>query len=179
MTNFNTPKRVVGSLIAGLLGILASSSSMSASEPDAVAKIAAASGSSVTGTVTFFRLSNGGVHVDANIAGLTPGEHGFHVHEFGDCNGTNASRAGGHFNPTAMDHGSQDGEHHAGDMQNMVADADGKAHYSGDFPSLAIGSGDRDVLGKSVIIHESPDDYKTQPAGNSGKRVGCGVIMAP
>jgi Cu-Zn family superoxide dismutase len=163
----------------GLAGLLAGCSSMSVSKPDASAEIGPASGSSVAGTATFTKLASGGVHLEADVTGLTPGEHGFHVHEVGDCSAPDATSAKGHFNPNGMPHGGQDGEHHMGDMQNMVADADGKAHYSGDFASLAIGSGEGDILGRAVVIHAAPDDYKTQPAGNSGKRVACGVIKAP
>jgi Cu-Zn family superoxide dismutase len=151
---------------------------MSVSKPDAVAELGPASGSQVTGTVTFLRLAGGGVHVAAKISGLTPGEHGFHIHEVGDCSVADASSAKGHFNPTGKPHGSQEGEHHAGDMPNLIADADGKAHYSADFPGLEIGNGDGNIIGRAVIIHAVPDDYKSQPAGNSGKRIACGVIKA-
>ena len=178
MKTKNNPQRAASFISIGLIALLSACSSMTVSKSDAVAEVSATSGSSVAGKVTFSRVASGGVHVEADITGLTPGEHGFHVHEVGDCSAPDATSAKGHFNPNGMHHGSQEGEHHVGDMQNMVADADGKAHYSGDFSSLTIGSGDGDILGKAVIIHAAPDDYKTQPAGNSGKRVACGVIKS-
>lgn len=146
--------------------------------PDATAEIGPASASHVQGTASFTRIA-GGVRLNVNVSGLTPGEHGIHVHEIGDCSATDASSAKGHFNPAGKPHGSHDGEHHAGDIPNLTADADGKADYSVDVLGLEIGSGDNNIAGRALIIHAAADDYKTQPAGNSGKRVACGVIKAP
>lgn len=160
------------------IGSLAACTSMTAKKPDAIAEVGAASGSQVSGRIEFTRLNGGGVHVAATLAGLTPGEHGFHVHEAGDCSAPDASSAKGHFNPGGKPHGAQHEEHHSGDMPNLVADANGKATYAADLAGVGIGSGDADILGRAVVIHASPDDYKTQPAGNSGKRVGCGMIKA-
>jgi superoxide dismutase, Cu-Zn family len=151
---------------------------MKLQKPDALAELGPASGSQVAGVVTFTRLAAGGVHIEGDITGLTPGEHGFHVHEVGDCSAPDATSAKGHFNPGGKPHGGQDGEHHAGDMINLTADADGKAHYAADFSALEIGSGEGNIIGRAVVVHAAADDYKTQPAGNSGKRVACGMIKA-
>ena len=178
MRKMKSFQSATGAATVVAVSVLLGCSSMSVSKPDATAELGPASGSQVAGTVTFTRLSGGGVHVVGDLTGLTPGEHGFHVHEVGDCSAPDATSAKGHFNPTGKLHGGQDGEHHAGDMANLVADADGKAHYSADFPALEIGSGDGNIIGRAVVIHAAADDYKTQPAGNSGKRVACGVIKA-
>jgi superoxide dismutase, Cu-Zn family len=159
-----------------LISVALGCTSVSVKKPDAFAELGSASESQVSGSVAFTRIVSGGVHVEATISGLTPGEHGFHIHEAGDCSAADASSAKGHFNPMGKPHGGQDGEHHAGDMRNLTADANGKAAYSADFPGLEIGQGDANIAGRAVVIHAAADDYQTQPAGNSGKRVACGVI---
>jgi Cu-Zn family superoxide dismutase len=156
--------------------LIAGCASTPAAKYEAVAALSPASGSQVSGSVSF-RTISGGVHLDAVVAGLPQGDHGFHVHEVGDCSAADASSAKGHFNPFAKSHGAYDhGEHHAGDIPNLTADAGGKATLSVDLPGLAIGAGDASILGRAVVIHADADDYKTQPAGNSGKRIACGVI---
>lgn len=141
----------------------------------ATATLGAASGSDVRGAINFYQ-SGDTVRVEAQVTGLTPGEHGFHIHEKGDCSAPDASSAGGHFNPDGMPHGGP-GEHrrHVGDFGNLQADANGIARYTGSFTNLAF-EGARSVVGKAVIIHAQPDDLKTQPTGNAGGRVACGVI---
>jgi Cu-Zn family superoxide dismutase len=147
----------------------------------AEATIAAASDSKVAGTVTF--TSDGDkVKVVAKITGLTPGEHGFHVHEKGDCSAPDAKSAGGHFNPASVDHGAHDGEvHHAGDLGNITANAEGVAEHEIEVPTshLSIAAdGANNIVGRAVIVHGGVDDLKSQPSGNAGPRVGCGVIAA-
>lgn len=140
------------------------------------AKLEPRSGSSVTGTVTFTPVGEN-TRVQAVVRGLTPGEHGFHVHEVGDCSAPDASSAKGHFNPNNKSHGYYAGnDHHAGDIPNLVADKDGNAKYDAEVPRLHIATGPIGIIGRSIVIHADPDDYKSQPAGNSGKRVACGVI---
>lgn len=123
---------------------------------------------------------DGGLQVTGRITGLTAGaQHGFHVHETGDCSAPDASSAGGHFNPHGAAHGDRSGggEHHAGDMPNLVADASGNASVDGRVDGLEVGTGGAsDVLGKAVVVHLQPDDYASQPAGNAGARIACGVI---
>jgi Cu-Zn family superoxide dismutase len=169
-------RRVVGvvtgvSLIALCLG----SATRAAEIKKAIAVLYPTKGNNVHGTVTFTKVE-GGVRVVANIEGLTPGEHGFHVHEFGDCSAPDATSAGGHFNPTHEQHGAPDAAHrHVGDLGNITAAANGKATYDRMDKDVAL-DGAHSVVGYAVIVHEKADDLKSQPTGNAGGRVACGVI---
>jgi superoxide dismutase, Cu-Zn family len=164
-----------GFLLAGFTA--ACFATMTASAQTATATIAPTAGNTAKGTVTFTQKGDK-VTVTAQLSGLTPGGHGFHVHEKGDCSSPDATSAGGHFNPTGKPHGAPDAaEHHAGDMPMLQADAGGNAALTADVSGLTIGSGATDIVGKSVVVHKDVDDYKTQPAGNSGARIGCGVIQ--
>lgn len=132
-------------------------------------------GSKVTGIVSFEKSGNG-VRITADIEGLSPGPHGFHIHEFGDCSSPDAASAGGHFNPTDMPHGGPKVEkHHAGDLGNIEADKNGHARMEITDNMLSL-EGPNSVIGRSVIVHAQADDFKTQPTGGSGARVACGVI---
>jgi Cu-Zn family superoxide dismutase len=130
----------------------------------------------VTGTVTFTDTGEKLTFV-ADIDGLEPNtEHGFHIHEKGDLSDPDLKSAGGHFNPTHEHHGGPTSEHHhAGDLGNLKADANGHAHLEGTVEHASL-SGDNSILGRSVIIHAKPDDEKSDPAGNSGARIAGGVI---
>jgi len=141
----------------------------------AVAVISPLKGSGVRGIVTFEAVAHG-VRVVADLTGLAPGKHGFHIHEFGDCSSEDGSSAGGHFNPMGMPHGMPAAEkRHAGDMGNIEANAEGKAHL--DYVDAVMSlSGEHAIIGHAVIVHEKEDDLKTQPTGNAGGRLGCGVI---
>lgn len=131
--------------------------------------------SKVAGTVTFVQR-NGFVEVTAEIRGLTPGKHGFHIHEFGDCSAPDAASAGGHFNPTNMPHAGPDAfRRHVGDLGNVVAEEDGQAVYKLNDKLLRLG-GPLSIVGHSIIVHGGEDDLTTQPSGNAGPRVACGVI---
>jgi superoxide dismutase, Cu-Zn family len=133
-------------------------------------------GNNVTGTVWFVQ-DGPVVDIRGRISGLTPNqEHGFHIHEKGDCSSEDAMSAGGHLNPTAKLHGPPDGEHHAGDLPAIHADAKGEASVHARVAGSVLGSGAGDVAGKALVIHAQPDDYATQPSGNSGARIACGVI---
>jgi superoxide dismutase, Cu-Zn family len=130
----------------------------------------------VKGTVEFKEV-DGGVEVTANLEGLKKGDHGFHIHEKGDCSAPDAKSAGGHFNPSNHKHGAPDAdEHHEGDLGNITAGKDGKATKTFTMKGITLGDGDTSVVGKGFIIHDKADDMKTQPTGNAGDRVGCGVI---
>lgn len=133
------------------------------------------SGSKVNGRVSFEKVSAGTL-VRAEVKGLKPeSTHGFHVHDKGDCSAQDAASAGDHFNPTKQAHGRATGEHrHMGDLENLVADKNGMAKYERTFPAsdLSVAS----LVGRSVVVHEKADDLKTQPSGDSGARIGCGVI---
>ncbi|HVO88666.1 MAG TPA: superoxide dismutase family protein [Casimicrobiaceae bacterium] len=128
------------------------------------------------GSVTFTQQGND-VRVSARLTGVPPGKHGFHIHEKGDCSAPDGMSAGGHFNPTGKPHGNPaDADHHAGDMIMIEADASGNASLDTTLTGVAVGQGPADIVGKAVIVHKDPDDYKTQPTGNSGARIACGVI---
>lgn len=144
---------------------------------EAVAIVKPTEGNSVTGKVTFAQEGDD-LYIIADFEGLKPGEHGFHIHEKGDCSAHDASSAGGHFNPTNKQHGGpNDEERHAGDLGNVTADETGKAHYEFTDKVLKL-HGETNIIGRSVVVHADRDDLKTQPTGNSGARIGCGVIEA-
>ena len=133
----------------------------------------------VRGTVNFMSTANG-VKVTANITGLEPNsKHGFHIHEKADLSAPDLASAGGHFNPTGHKHGGPEGsERHGGDLGNLTADASGKATYEATIPGITLDDPKTGVVGHSVIIHEKPDDLKTDPSGSSGARIAGGVIKA-
>jgi superoxide dismutase, Cu-Zn family len=141
----------------------------------AIAVLHPTAGSNVAGTVTF-TASGDNVKVVADVTGLTPGKHGFHIHEFGDCSDPKAASAGGHFNPAHKQHGAPDAnERHAGDLGNIEADASGKAHLELSDKVMKLNGADS-IIGHAVIVHEKADDLKTQPTGDAGGRIACGVI---
>ncbi|MBK1681613.1 superoxide dismutase family protein [Rhodocyclus tenuis] len=167
------------SLFVSLAAVAAVAGCASVPEhPAAEAKVAPTAGNTASGVVRFFP-EDGRLRVTADISGLTPGAHGFHVHDKGDCSAPDGSSAGGHFNPGGKAHGHPDStEHHAGDLPQLLADAAGVAHLSAYSSVLSVGGLSGDVLGRSIVIHAASDDFKTQPAGNSGARLACGVIVA-
>jgi len=118
------------------------------------------------------------VRVVIFVQGLKPGqEHGLHIHEKGDCSAPDAMSAGGHFNPQGKPHGQPgSAEHHAGDLPALKADKSGRAHVQVDVSGITLKPGPTSIIGRAVVVHADPDDYKTQPTGNSGARIACGVI---
>jgi Cu-Zn family superoxide dismutase len=162
-------------LIAAAL--VAGCASMPQGGPKATATLAPTAGNATRGTVTF--TPNGDkIRVVANISGLAPGGHGFHIHEKGDCSAPDATSAGGHFNPTNKPHGNPAaGEHHGGDMPMLDADASGTAKIDVTLDTVTL-SGPNGIVGRSVVVHKDVDDYRSQPAGNSGARIACGPIVA-
>ena len=141
----------------------------------AVAALEPTKGNTAAGTVTFTERGDKLV-VSARLTGLAPGGHGFHIHEKGDCSSGDGMSAGGHFNPHGKPHGNPTTvDHHAGDMPMLVADSYGEARLTTEIDGT-LGRGAGDVVGKAVIVHKDPDDFTTQPTGNSGARVACGVI---
>jgi Cu-Zn family superoxide dismutase len=144
----------------------------------AQATLAGASGSSVQGDLQL-TASSDGVVIAGEISGLAPNtEHGFHVHETGDCTAPDAKSAGGHFNPGHVDHGAPTAVHHLGDIPNIKSDAAGHVIVSATIAGATLRDGGAsDLVGKAVIVHAKPDDYKTQPSGNSGDRIACGVVQ--
>lgn len=135
---------------------------------------------SVTEGVVRLRQSGTDVLAEVEIRGLAPNsEHGFHVHEKGDCSAPDASSAGGHFNPGGQPHGLPGSNaHHAGDMRNLRADANGVVREEVPFTGMSLAAGPNSIVGRAVVVHRDPDDYTSQPAGNSGPRIACGVINA-
>jgi Cu-Zn family superoxide dismutase len=141
----------------------------------ATAVLVPTEGNKAHGVVTFTQ-SGSNVRVVAHIEGLTPGKHGFHVHEFGDCTSKDGSSAGGHFNPTNAQHGAPEAaQRHAGDMGNIEADQNGVAHLEYNDPMAKL-NGQGAIVGRGMIVHANPDDLKTQPTGNAGGRLACGVV---
>jgi Cu-Zn family superoxide dismutase len=144
----------------------------------ATAQLKPTQGNTAAGTVSFTQQ---GLRVDVRVqvSGLTPNqEHGFHVHEKGDCSSPDGMSTGGHFNPGGQPHGPQSAPHHGGDMPSLRADASGNAQAGFQMQGVSIGTGIDGLLGRGVIVHAKPDDYTTQPTGNSGARIACGVITA-
>jgi Cu-Zn family superoxide dismutase len=145
-------------------------------KPSAVADLQPTTGNTARGQVTFTQEGES-VRVSANLSGLKPGaEHGFHVHEKGDCSSGDGMSTGGHFNPDAKPHGPPNAPHHAGDMPAVVADAYGNATAAFTLNGVSIGSGAADLVGRGLIVHRDADDYRTQPTGNAGPRIACAVI---
>jgi Cu-Zn family superoxide dismutase len=164
-----------------------SSDSESEETPASTASVtvAALAASGVSGTLTF-TAGNGAVTITGTISGLPPStEHGFHVHENGACGDTTAmdgtvtigGAAGGHWNPAGHMHASPTAESHLGDLGNITADASGNATVSITKSGMTLGDGSTtDAVGKAVIVHANPDDLTTQPTGNAGGRIGCGLV---
>ena len=131
------------------------------------------------GTATLVE-ARGGVQVAVKAQGLTPGTHGIHVHAVGKCDDPEFKSAGPHFNPAAKKHGMKNpGGHHSGDLPNLVVGADGKGELKGILEGATLGEGPASLLGPqgtALVVHASPDDEISDPAGNSGARIACGVI---
>lgn len=146
--------------------------------PMATATLDSTSGSTAKGVVHLTDVGDGNVEVQADLTGVPPGVHGFHIHEKGDC-GNNAQAAGGHFNPTGMIHGAPDAvSHHAGDWGNVTADDKGEVHAKFTTHSISLKSGDAtNAVGHAIVLHGNPDDLTSQPAGNAGPRIACGVVQ--
>jgi len=141
----------------------------------AVAVLHPTQGNDVTGTVTFTQLDNG-VKVEAQLKGLSPGKHGFHIHEYGDCSAADGTSAGGHYNPTGQPHAGPDqAKRHMGDLGNVEADGSGNASYDRLDSHLKL-KGPDTIIGRGVIVHAGADDLTSQPSGAAGPRVACGVI---
>lgn len=166
--------------LASLVTIAACSSfpQFGSSGPSATVTLKPTAGYIAAGKVDFSPSGNK-VRVQGTITGLSPGLHGFHIHEKGDCSSPDANSAGGHFNPDGKKHGShKEGEHHAGDFGNIKADDYGTATFDFEADGITTVPGKANsVVGRGLIVHADPDDLKTQPTGNSGKRLACGVIQ--
>ncbi|MBM0107736.1 superoxide dismutase family protein [Steroidobacter sp. S1-65] len=157
-------------------------------EPETTSSAEATAGAAVQLSPTQGNTANGGLKITAagagvKISGMIQGlkpdsEFGFHFHEKGDCSAPDATSAGAHFNPGNQQHGNPQAQpHHAGDMLNVKSDAQGVAEVSVDNADVSLQTGQpNDILGKALVLHAKPDDYKTQPSGDSGDRIACGVV---
>ena len=169
-------KWMMGSLVAAV--VLVASGTALAKDAKAVATLEPRSDSTVKGKVVFTQHGDK-VTMKVLVNGLTPGTHAIHLHEKGDCSAPDATSAGGHWNPSSENHGKWGHTpFHHGDIGNLVADDKGKAEFSVESELWTIGDGKpSDVVGHAVIVHAKEDDFTTQPTGNAGGRVACGVIQ--
>lgn len=160
---------LIAGLLTGVAGLFAAD--------EAVAVLHPASGSSCKGIVRMTQEGSA-LKVVGDIEGLPPNtKHGFHVHEFGDCTAPDAASAGGHYDPEGTKHHGTptDEKRHIGDMGNVESDAAGKVHYEVKLEGATISGSQAPVLGRAIIVHAKPDDF-SQPVGNAGGRIACGVL---
>ncbi len=174
-------KKTIGFVLFGLLVLLGCKQETEeiATGPQiehAIVVLHATEGNTVSGVVEF-RRTEGGVQVTGEINGLSPGgEHGFHVHQYGDCSGSDGKTAGGHFNPEGMEHGGPTSEkRHIGDLGNITANEAGIAKIDFVDKKLSL-TGPHSIIGRGVIVHAKADDLTSQPTGAAGARLACGVI---
>lgn len=171
-------KRILMIAAVCLAAVACASGTANKSAGNATAQLQSTQGNITNGTVNFTQ-SGGSVRVSGEIRGLKPNaEHGFHVHEKGDCSSGDGMSAGGHFNPDGNPHGNPGTPaHHAGDFASLKSNASGVAKIDFETSAIAVGSGTSDITGKGLIVHTDPDDYTTQPTGKSGGRLACAVIV--
>ena len=164
---------------AALAALLTACATTDRSTPVAEANLQPTANSTVSGYFRVYQVNKDSVRVQVQVKGLAPNsEHGFHIHENGNCASPDAMSAGGHYNPTAHQHGKAGAASHVGDLPSLMADSAGTATLVWESKTLSIGDGKpTDVKGRSVIVHKDKDDYTTQPTGNSGARLGCGLIQ--
>lgn len=145
---------------------------------EAVAVVTPTAGNEVRGTVRFTQVDEHTLKVVAELSGLQPnGTHGFHIHEFGDLTAADGTSLGGHYNPEGHDHAGPDAEQrHAGDLGNVQADGEGKAHYELTITNASVAGMNNPIIGRGVVVHAQRDDLKSQPTGDAGGRIGVGVI---
>ena len=146
--------------------------------PSATANLQPTKGNKTAGTIKFTQ-SGDKVRVAGEVTGLRPNqEHGFHIHEAGDCGSGDGMSTKGHYNPQGKPHGQPtSANRHAGDMPALKADANGNAKVDATLDIITVSPGPTSVVGKGLIVHAQPDDYKTQPTGNAGARIACAVIQ--
>ena len=165
---------------AALLAVFLSScqTTIPSDAPRAEANLQPTKGNKASGTVMFYQLGDK-VRVVAKVSGLVPSrEHGFHIHEAGDCSSGDGMSTKGHFNPQGKPHAHfSTRDRHAGDMPALKADANGVGALQVDLDIITVTAGPTSIIGRGLIVHADPDDYKTQPTGNAGARVACAVIQ--
>jgi Cu-Zn family superoxide dismutase len=165
-------------LLLALAALGAGCQSMPGDAPRATANLQPTKSGKAAGTISFTQVGDK-VRVSGTVSGLVPGrEHGFHIHEAGDCSSGDGMSAKGHFNPYGKPHANPaTTERHAGDMPALKADASGNATVNSELNVITIAPGPASIVGRGLIVHADPDDYKTQPTGNAGARVACAVIQ--
>ena len=166
-------------IAAGVLFLLTGCATAPVEPLRATAQLQPTKGSKTFGEATFEQV-NGKVRAVIYVQGLKPGqEHGLHIHEVGDCSSGDGMSTKGHFNPHGKPHARHDSaERHAGDLPSLKAGKDGRAKVDARLDVITVGPGPASVVGRGVIVHADPDDFKTQPTGNAGARIACGVIRA-
>ena len=172
----NTKTLVIAAAVTALLAACQTAPDSSA-PARATAALKPTKGNKTFGEADFEQVGNK-VRVVVFVQGLKPGqEHGLHIHEKGDCSSGDGMSAGGHFNPHGKPHGHpSSAERHAGDLPALKANKEGRANVQVEVDGLTVAPGPASVIGRAVIVHADPDDYKTQPTGNAGARLACGVI---
>lgn len=170
-------KQLMSLALGGVLVVSATALAQPAG-PKATASLQPTKGNTASGTLTFTQQGNR-VLVEGKVTGLKPNsEHGFHIHEKGDCSSGDGMSTGGHFNPLNKSHAHfSTPERHAGDLPALRADASGNATMKYEADIITVAAGPTSVVGRGLIVHAQPDDYKTQPTGNAGGRVACAVIQ--
>jgi Cu-Zn family superoxide dismutase len=165
-------------LIAAAAVLLVACQTMPPEAPRATAQLLPTKGSKTFGEATFEQVGEK-VRVVIFVQGLKPGqEHGLHIHEAGDCSSGDGMSAKGHFNPLGKPHGHPgSSERHAGDLPALKAGKEGRANVQADLDIVTVASGPASIVGRGLIVHADPDDFKTQPTGNAGARIACGVIQ--
>lgn len=160
------------------VGVLAASAVSAQDGAKATAQLQPTKGNTTAGTATFTQ-KGAKVLVEVRVSGLSPGaEHGFHIHEKGDCSSGDGMSTGGHYNPLSKPHAHfTTTDRHAGDMPALKADASGNATLAIELDVITVTDGPTSIIGRGLIVHAQPDDYKTQPTGNAGARVACAVIQ--
>jgi len=167
-------------IIAAVSAVLLAACQSTPVEPlRATAQLQPTKGSKTFGEATF-EEADGKIHVVIYVQGLKPGqEHGLHIHEVGDCSSGDGMSTKGHFNPFGKPHAhAGTAERHAGDLPSLKAGKDGRGKVDVKLDVISIAAGPGSIVGRGLIVHADPDDYKTQPTGNAGPRIACGVIRA-
>ncbi|MBI2295369.1 MAG: superoxide dismutase family protein [Betaproteobacteria bacterium] len=169
-------KTITAAAVSAIL--LAACQTMPPEALQATAQLQPTKGNKTFGEATFEQVGDK-VRVVVFVQGLKPGQaHGLHIHEGADCSG-DAMGAKGHFNPFGKPHGQpSSAERHAGDLPALKANKAGRANVQNDLDIITLMPGPANIVGRSVVVHADPDDYKTQPTGNAGARIACGVIRA-
>ncbi len=169
--------RSIPALAAAGAVLLGACQTMPSEPVRANAQLQPTKGNKTFGEATFEQVGDK-VRVVVYVQGLKPGqEHGLHIHEVGDCSSDDGESTKGHFNPQNKPHGHHgSAERHAGDLPSLRGGKDGRAKVEADLDIVTVRPGPTSIVGRGLIVHADPDDYKTQPTGNAGARIACGVI---